>query len=98
MALTHAKLMLGRRMHDAGIDDGQLGARIAAVGGELRRAEVRDEPADHLRAERSRLFIQLADAALEFDAPLPGADAEYRRAWQAEAALRAFDDSRTAMS
>jgi len=65
-------------MFAAGIDDGELGAKLAALDGWGGRTE------------REVLLIQLA-AALEDDAPLPGADAEYRRARQAEAALRRHD-------
>jgi hypothetical protein len=63
----------------AGIDDGQLGAKIAAL----------DQRTG--RVERDRLLLQLAAAALEDDGPLPGADAEYGRARQAQAALRRHD-------
>jgi hypothetical protein len=40
-----------------------------------------------LTAERRKLLLRLAAAALEDDAPLPGADAEYETAKQAQAAL-----------
>jgi hypothetical protein len=63
----------------AGIDDGELGAKIAALDERTRRAE------------REGLLAQLAAAALEDDAPLPGADAEYERARAAQAALRRHD-------
>jgi hypothetical protein len=65
-------------MFAAGIDDGELGAKIAALGQGTGRVE------------RERLLVQLA-AALEDDGPLPGADAEYGRARQARAALRRHD-------
>ena len=78
-AFADAQLLLGRRMVAAGIDDGELGAKIAALGERTRRAE------------REELLVQLAAAALEDDGPLPGADAEYERARAAQAALQRHD-------
>ena len=69
-AYRDARLALGRRMFAAGIDDGETGEQIAVLVG--------DSP--ETWARRNRLFIQLADAALEDDAPLPGADAEFAQA------------------
>ena len=40
-----------------------------------------------MKAARRQLVLKLATAALEDDGPLPGADAEYRRAREAQAAL-----------
>jgi len=37
------------------------------------------------------LVLQLAAAALEDDGPLPGADAEYRKARDAQAALERYE-------
>jgi hypothetical protein len=82
--LDAARAALGERMYFAGIDDGETGAMIAAVEAELRGAT--DLQIRRLRAERGRLIRRLADAALENDAPLPGADAEFERAWAAQTA------------
>jgi hypothetical protein len=40
-----------------------------------------------LKTARRQLILQLAAAALVDDGPLPGADAEYHRAREAQAAL-----------
>jgi hypothetical protein len=81
-AYREARLALGRRMFEVGIDDGETGDRIAAL--------IADDA--QTWALRNQLFIRLADAALEDDAPLPGADAEFERALElhraAEAAAR----------
>jgi hypothetical protein len=69
-SFREARLALGRRMFAAGIDDGETGEQIAAL---------RDESPEAW-ALRNRLFIRLAEAALEDDAPLPGADAEFEHA------------------
>ena len=87
-ALLAAELDLGERMYTAGIDDGSLGAQVAAVGQRIRRAEAGRLPLGPLLAQRRQLLLRLAAAALEVDAPLPGADAEYQKARQAQAALR----------
>ena len=54
----------------------------------MRRAEEVGDSTTPLKAARSQLVLQLAAAALEDDAPLPGADAEYDRAREAQAALQ----------
>ncbi len=87
-AFVQAKAALGERMYAAGIDDGELGARISAVEEQLRRPEAAGDSTQELLAARRQLILQLAAAALEDDAPLPGADAEYDKAREAEAALR----------
>jgi hypothetical protein len=86
-AFLDAQTVLGERMYAAGIDDGQLGAKISAVDEQVRRAEDVGASGQALRAERSRLVLQLAAAALEDDGPLPGADLEYAQARKALAAL-----------
>jgi hypothetical protein len=86
-ALAEAQAALGERMYAAGIDDGELGARISALDEQLRRAEAAGGSTQALKAARHQLVLQLAAAALEEDGPLPGADAEYRRAREALAAL-----------
>lgn len=86
-----AKLALGERMFAAGIDDGALGALISGVDDHIRRAEAVSAPTRALRAEQQRLLVRLAEAALEEQAPLPGAEDEYDHARQAEAALRDYD-------
>jgi hypothetical protein len=87
-AFLSAKLALGERMYAAGIDDGRLGAFLAALDQRIRRAEAERLPLGALLAQRRDLLLRLAAAALEDDAPLPGADAEYERAREALAALR----------
>ena len=86
-AFTDAQLALGERMYAAGIDDGELGAQIALVDNEIRRAEAAKAPTKAQRVERVQLLMRLAAVALEEDAPLPGADEEYEAARQAQAAL-----------
>ncbi len=88
-ALLAAKLALGERMYAAGIDDGRLGALLAASEQSLRRAEAARLPLGRLLAGRRELLLRLAAAALEDDAPLPGADAEYERAREALAEFQA---------
>jgi hypothetical protein len=87
-ALLAAQLDLGERMYAAGIDDGALGAQLAALDQRIRRADATRLPLGPLLARRRELLLRLAAAALEDDAPLPGADAEYGRARSARAALR----------
>jgi transcription elongation GreA/GreB family factor len=82
---THAAL--GERMYAAGIDDGALGAKINSLDEQLRRAEAFEGSSRALKAARRQLVLQLAAAALEDDGPLPGADAEYHEAREAQAAL-----------
>jgi hypothetical protein len=86
-AFLKAQLALGERMFKAGLDDGQTSAHLAALDRELRRSS--GETATRLLAERKQLLLQLAAAALEDDAPLPGADAEYRQARETQAAFQA---------
>jgi hypothetical protein len=83
-----AELDLGERMFAAGIEDGFLGAQIAALGHRISRTEATRLPLGPLLAQRRELLLRLAAAALEVEAPLPGADAEYERARTAQAALR----------
>jgi hypothetical protein len=87
-ALMAAELDLGERMYAAGIDDGALAAQVAALEQRIRRADTTRLPLGPLLARRRDLLLRLAAAALEVEAPLPGADAEYERARQAQAALR----------
>jgi hypothetical protein len=74
-------------MYAAGIDDGHLGAQIAALDQQIRQVHVATTDSKGLKAERRNLLVRLAAAALEEDAPLPGADAEYETARKAQAAL-----------
>jgi hypothetical protein len=67
-------------MYSAGIVDGttceaikRLTQLFSAPGADLDRQT-------KLRAERERLFLKLADEALQYDAPLPGAEHAYDRA------------------
>lgn len=91
--LHRAKLALGRRMYAAGIDDGIIGAQIAEIDAEIQETIASDMMGELLRSLRNRLLIQLADAALEFDAPMPGAEAQFRKARDAETALADFDET-----
>ncbi|HKI33957.1 MAG TPA: hypothetical protein VKA46_19040 [Gemmataceae bacterium] len=87
-AFLAAKLALGERMYAAGIDDGHLRAQIAAVDQTIRQAEAAGVSPVEMLPKRRELLLRLAAAALQDDAPLPGADAEYERARQAQAALQ----------
>jgi hypothetical protein len=86
-AFLEARCALGERMYVAGIDDGQLAAQIAHLDEIIGQAEAARGSARALRADRKKLVLQLAAAALEEEASLPGADAEYQKARQAQAAL-----------
>jgi hypothetical protein len=86
-AFVEAQAALGECMYAAGIDDGDLGAKISALNEHLRQVESVGGDTLALKAARRQLILQLAAAALEEDGPLPGADAEYRRAREAQATL-----------
>jgi hypothetical protein len=86
-AFVEAQAALGERMYATGIDDGEHGAKINALDKRLYRAEAVGAFTQSLRAARRQLVLQLAAAALEDDGPLPGADAEYHRARETQAAL-----------
>jgi hypothetical protein len=90
-AFGEAQAALGERMYAAGIDDGELGAKISALDEQLRRAEDVGVSTQALKATRRQLVLQLAAAALEDDGPLPGAEAEYRRAREAQMALERYE-------
>ena len=85
-AFVEAQAALGERMYAVGIDDGELGAKIYALDEQLLWAESVGCSAQALKAARRQLVLQLATAALEDDGPLPGADADYRRAREAHGA------------
>jgi hypothetical protein len=89
-AFVEVQAALGECMYAAGIDDGELGAKINAADEQLRRAEAHGDCTQALKAARHQLVLQLAAAALEDDGPLPGAEAEYRRAKEAQAALNTY--------
>jgi hypothetical protein len=82
-----ARLALGKKMFAAGIDDGETSARIAATDQQLLQINLTGRPRDLLEARRTALVLRLADAALEDDAPLPGADAEFAHALALKQAL-----------
>jgi len=90
-AFAQARLVLGRRMYAAGIDDGWVGAQIASVDEQLAQARATGIATGPLEQERQRLLVRLADLALEDDAPLPGADAEYAAAREAQTCLARHD-------
>jgi glycerol-3-phosphate dehydrogenase len=94
-AFQKAQFALGDRMYRAGLDDGRTGALLAGVDRELRRGGLTPATVQNLNARRKQLLLQLAAAALEEEAPLPGADFEYRRAREAQAALQDFFAHRT---
>jgi hypothetical protein len=95
-AVLAAEIDLGERMCAAGIDDGSLGAQITALEQRIRRADTVLLPLGPLLAQRRELLLRLAAAALEGEAPLPGADAEYEKARIALAALRE-EEAKSAM-
>ena len=74
-----ARLALGKQMYSAGIDDGKTCGVILALTRAFSVPGLDLERQSKLRAERERLFLKLADEALEYDAPLPGAEREYDR-------------------
>jgi len=92
LIFLEAQYALGDRMYAAGIDDGQLGAQIAACDRKTGQTEARISR-QALLAERRELILRLAAAALEEEGPLPGADAEYELARAAQAALHASESS-----
>ena len=65
----------------------ESGAKISALDEKVRRAEAVGATTQALKAARSQFVLQLASAALEDDGPLPGADAQYRRAREAQTAV-----------
>ena len=77
-AFIDAQTALGERMYAAGIDDGELGAKISALDEQLRQVEAIEGFPQALKTARRQLVLQLAYSALGDDGPLPGADAEYR--------------------
>lgn len=82
-----ARLALGQSMYRSGIDDGQLGAQISDLDERINRAKATQAPSKALKLQQEKLILQLADAALAEEGPLPGADMEYQKARKAEAAL-----------
>lgn len=86
-AFYEARLALGQRMYRSGIDDGQLGLQISELDERINRAKATQAPSKALKLQQEKLILQLADAALAEEGPLPGADAEYQTARKAEAAL-----------
>ena len=78
-AVTAARLALGKQMYLAGIDDGKTYESIATLTRAFLAPGLDLDRQTKLQAERERLLLQLADAALQYDAPLPGAEREYDR-------------------
>jgi hypothetical protein len=79
-------------MYAAGVDDGQLAVQIANLDKVIRQAEAARGSTRALRADRKKLIQQLAAAAMEEEAPLPGAAAEYLKAREVQAALQAHTE------
>ncbi len=86
-AFYEARLAHGQRMYWAGIDDGQLGVQIGDLDERIYRAKATQAPSTALKLQQEKLILQLADAALADEGPLPAADTEYQKATKAEAAL-----------
>jgi hypothetical protein len=86
-AFYEARLALGQRMFRAGLDDGQLGGIIRDLDERIFRATAAQAPSKALKLQKVKVILQLADAALQEEGPLPGADAEYQTARKLEAAL-----------
>jgi hypothetical protein len=66
-------------MYFAGIDDGNTYGAILTLTRAFSAPGLDLDRQTKLRAEQERLFLQLADEALQYDAPLPGAEREYDR-------------------
>ena len=88
-AFAEARIVLGRQMYVGGIDDDETGVKIAELDRALAAAESSSGEAQDLNARRTLLLIHLADAALEDDAPLPGADTEFKHALELKRSLEA---------
>jgi hypothetical protein len=88
--LIEAKNALGERMLAADIDDGQIGAEIALLDEKMLQTTA-SRVVSALMVERRKLVLRLAEAALEDDAPLPGADDEYRKVREVQAKIRIFN-------
>lgn len=84
-AFSEARERLGERMYAAGIDDGLIGAQIAALDQKIGQGSIQNSQ-EAIVAERGKLIQQLADSALTEEAPLPGAEDEYRAARDAQKA------------
>lgn len=78
---------LGFRMWSAGIDDGETGVKIEELQERLRYARKADLPLYGMESLLSELFVRLGLAALDEDAPLPGADEEYAAALKWKTAI-----------
>ena len=85
---SDALFALGQRMFAVGIDDGELVAQISALDEKMRQVKAASGSTKALQAERKRLVLQLAAAALAEEGPLPGADAEYGKAREAQVAFQ----------
>jgi hypothetical protein len=80
---TKAKLALGERMVELGIDDGETCELVAALDDLIEQRLITGEPIKELFENRDRLVQNLAYLALEDSAQLPGAEAEFARARRA---------------
>jgi len=70
-AFYKARLALGEKMYQAGIDDGQLGAQIRDLDERICRATATQAPSKALKLQREKLILQLADAALAEEGRYP---------------------------
>ena len=61
-AFEEALVALGERMYAAGIDDGNQGAQIAALGQHIRQGHPARAEVEALSAERRKLLVRLAAA------------------------------------
>ena len=86
-AFYQTRLVLGQSMYRGGIDDGQLGVQIRDLDECISLAAATQAPSKAIKLQREKLILQLADAALAEEGPLPGADTEYQAARKVEAAL-----------
>lgn len=84
-----ARIALGERMYAAGIDDGETGEQILDMDLRIRLAKIMGQSWEALEGDREKLVIKLADAALENDAPLPGADREFALALDLKNSIQA---------
>ena len=84
---TSAQRALGQRMVETGHGDPQLRSQIAALDEKIRQAEAAKQSTRAFQAERDALLLRLAEPAMAQKVVTP-ADAEHRKALDAQAALQ----------